>query len=105
MSISYCQRLNPATMPNILGVRLTMHFGSKPMSFVGVPVPPEPLPIAVVALAARVKSGFTPSGAVNRVVGPRLTKLVVQPDVGIFWTACEPAGAMPVPTITLFLKL
>ena len=37
-----------------------------------------------IGLAAKVKSGFMPSGAVNRVDAPRLTKLVVQHDVGWF---------------------
>src|SRR6187551_333860 len=92
-------------MPNICGARLTRHFGSKPTSVVGVPAPAVPLAIAVMALAASVKSGFVPSGAVKSVVAPTLTRLVDQPEVGWFWMACEPAGAVPVPTITLFLKL
>src|SRR5262245_2450757 len=105
MSTSYCQPESRATWPTMIGVRLTRHFGSRPMSAVGTPVPAAPLAVSIVSPDAGTKLGLVPVGAVKNVGMPVVTTLLDQPDVGMFWTGCEPAGACPVPTMTLFVNV
>src|SRR5690606_18411920 len=57
ISISYCHQFSRATWPTIIGVRFTKHFGSKPMSVVGAPLPFEPLPMRSIAPEAGTKLG------------------------------------------------
>jgi hypothetical protein len=105
MSTSNCHVLTRATWPTMIGVRFTMHFGSRPMSVVGTPVPAAPLPVSVVSPEAGTKLGLVPVGAVKYVGVPVVTTLFDQPDVGMFWMGWEPAGAVPVPTMTLFVNV
>ena len=69
-------------MPIMVGAFLTMHFGSKPMSFVGTPLPVPPLPMRLVADDVRVKSGLLPSAAVKNDAAPVPVTLFDQPEVG-----------------------
>src|SRR4029078_8178248 len=105
MSTSYCQVLTRATWPTMIGVRLTMHLGSRPMSVVGTALPLAPLPVSIVSPDAGTKLGLVPVGAVKKVGDPVVTTLFDQHDVGRLWTGCEPAGAWPVPTMTLFVNV
>src|SRR4051795_5205608 len=105
MSTSYCHVLTRATWPTMIGVRLTMHFGSRPMSVVGTALPAAPLAVSIVSPDAGTKLGLVPVGAVKNVGVPVVTTLFDQPDVGMFWIGWEPAGACPVPTMTLFVKV
>src|SRR6478735_7949884 len=105
MSTSYCHVLTRATWPTITGVRFTRHFGSRPMSFAGTAVPVAPLPVSIVSPDAGTKLGLVAVGAVKNVGVPVVTTLFDQPDVGMFCTGVEPAGAVPVPTMTLFVNV
>jgi hypothetical protein len=82
MSTSYCHVLTRATWPTMIGVRLTMHFGSRPMSPVGTALPAAPLPVSIVSPEAGTKLGLVPVGAVKKVGEPVVTTLFDQPDVG-----------------------
>src|SRR4051812_25241569 len=105
MSTSYCHVLTRATWPTMTGVRFTRHLGSRPMSAVGTALPLAPLPVSIVSPEAGTKLGLVPVGAVKKVGEPVVTTLFDQPDVGMFWIGCEPAGACPVPTMTLFVNV
>src|SRR6187549_2584440 len=105
MSTSYCQVLTRATWPTITGVRFTMHFGSRPMSLAGTALPLAPLPVSIVSPDAGTKLGLVPVGAVKNVGVVVVTTLFDQPDVGMFCTGVEPAGAWPVPTMTLLVNV
>src|SRR5262245_26982600 len=89
----------------MIGVRLTRHFGSRPMSVVGTPLPLAPLPVSIVSPDAGTKLGLVPVGALKNVGDPVVTTLFDQPDVGMFCTGCAPAGACPVPTTALFVNV
>ena len=82
MSTSYCHVLTRATWPTMIGVRLTMHLGSRPMSVVGTPFPLAPRPVSIVSPEAGTKLGLVPVGAVKNVGEPVVTTLFDQPDVG-----------------------
>ena len=82
MSTSYCQVLTRATWPTMIGVRLTMHLGSRPMSVVGTPLPVPPLPVSCVSPAAGTKLGLVPVGAAKNAASPVVTTLFVKPVVG-----------------------
>src|SRR3954453_10170561 len=105
MSMSYCQVLTRATWPTMTGVRLTRHLGSRPMSAAGTALPLAPLPVSIVSPDAGTKLGLVPVGAVKNVGVPVVTTLFDQPDVGMFWIGCAPAGACPVPTMTLLVNV
>ena len=67
------------------------------MSALGTALPVAPLPVSIVSPEAGTKLGLVPVGAVKNVGEPVVTTLFDQPDVGMFWTGCEPAGACPGP--------
>ena len=101
ISIEYCHQLPRAMLPTSTGVRLTMHFGSNPTSFVGTPLPVVPRPMSVDAEDASVKSGLFPVGAVKYETVPVASMLFDQPEVGFPKTGFWP-GPVPVATKTLF---
>src|ERR1051325_2126283 len=105
MSTSYCQVLTRATCPTMIGVRLMMHLGSRPMSVVGTALPVPPLPVSVVSFEAGTQLGLVPVAAMKNVGVPVVTTLFDQPDVSMLTTGCEPAGVCPVPTMTLFMNV
>src|SRR4051794_30845887 len=105
MSTSYCHVLTRATWPTMTGVRLTMHLGSRPMSVVGTVLPVDPLPVSCVSPEAGTKLGLVPVGAMKNVGEPVVTTLFDQPDVGWLTTGWAPAGAWPVPAMTLLMNM